>query len=158
MTTGEGSGTLETTLAAAAVKQGVNLAEISQSIANEKKEEFLARYEEIRKVVDASKRCGVPLRTIYEWLHADEAFARRYEGIKWGTAEDLIEVAEERGKDKSDLLLMFTIKGKRPEYRDKSLIENLDMRIYNLRGEAFHARLLELSQGPLEGEDGDGSA
>ena len=70
-------------------------------------------------VTGAAKNAGLCVRTLYQWREKDAAFAKRWaDSVEAGT-DTLEDIATERAKDKSDLLMIFLMKARRPEkYRD----------------------------------------
>jgi len=123
-------------------------AENSQNLTDRGKrarqEAFLAAYAQTGVILTAAKATGISRETHYEWLKKDETYPERFEQAK----EDSIDVLEqeaifrateglrkykfhqgepildENGNhyyevERSDTLLIFMLKGKRPEkYRD----------------------------------------
>lgn len=86
---------------------------------------FLHAYEEMQSTTPyrACRRVGITRTQVMRWREADAEFGARYQEIEDSLVDDLVAVAEERGKNKSDLLLMFTVKGRRNEYRDNHRVE-----------------------------------
>lgn len=79
---------------------------------------FLQGYLESGTVTGGCRYAGISRFTYYRWLAEDPEFKEAAEKIPEMIADDLEEVAVERAKEKSDLLLIFTLKRFRPEYRD----------------------------------------
>jgi hypothetical protein len=78
--------------------------------------EFLCAGEPVTR---AAAGAGVGRRTVYDWRKADAEFAQAWDEA-WEQGTDLLEeVALERAVNGSDLLLIFLLKGRRPQrYRD----------------------------------------
>jgi len=103
-----------------------------------KKEAFLEAYTRIGTVSGGAKGAGVDRRTIYKWLEKDKEFGSRFEEAKETVTDDLEQEARRRAyegidkgvywqgqlcdtiKEYSDTLLIFLLKGNRPEkYRER---------------------------------------
>lgn len=85
-----------------------------------KKEIFLTALRNAWSVRKASKRAGISRMTAYRWKGDDEEFSKAWDdAIEEGT-DCLEEIAAARAmRGKSDTLLIFLLKGRRPEkYRD----------------------------------------
>lgn len=68
---------------------------------------------------------GVNPNTVWEWRRDDHAFAERYNTALDATTDELEKECERRAKKKSDLLMIFSLKGRRPEkYRDNVKLEH----------------------------------
>lgn len=89
------------------------------------KERFLQTFREVGSTTPyrACLRVGLTRTQVIRWRDADPEFAARYDDIVESLTDELVTVAEERGKSKSDLLLMFTVKARRNEYRDNHKVE-----------------------------------
>jgi transposase-like protein len=106
-----------------------------------KKELFLEAYKQCGTIVQACRETGIGRTTIYMWRNDDPEFLKALDVAEDEATESLIAEARRRahdGVDKpiyykgskvdtvkefSDTLLMFLIKAKRPEYRDKNVTE-----------------------------------
>lgn len=77
--------------------------------------EALAEFGTIRSACDAA---DVSRRVYYDWIARYPDFKQAAEDAMERNTDELEEVAQDRAKDKSDLLLMFLLKKRRPEYRD----------------------------------------
>lgn len=122
----------------------VSVAELYKQGKQEKKREFIEAYLKIRNVHKACESISLSPDTLYLWLNADADFAKQYQAVKWAKGQYLVGVAEQRAEEKSDLLLMFTIKGILPEYRDSFNVQHTDIKIYHEKGEEFRAHLERL--------------
>lgn len=126
----------------------------------DKKARFLVSLAEIGKVTKASEAVGVLPRQIYRWLQDDPDFQAAFIECRWAKSQQLIEVAEDRGEDKSDLLLMFTIKGLRPEYREGFQVPTIQINnvLYQQLAAAQELALLDHAPAHLlgQGEAGNG--
>lgn len=75
------------------------------------KKAFLEAYSSTGTVREAADAVGVPTRTAYAWRKNDRAFMEEWDRI---THEDILPVLEqvaiERAREKSDLMLMFLMK------------------------------------------------
>jgi len=104
-----------------------------------KKEAFIQNYTHIGTVKGAAAATGVTRKTIYEWLKADSAFNAEFERAKEDVTDELEQEAKRRAyegvdkpiywqgklvdtiKEYSDTLLIFLLKGNRPDkYRERS--------------------------------------
>lgn len=91
-----------------------------------KKERFLEVFQKNGGfVVLAAEAIGVNRNTIWEWRRADKEFERRFEQALDHTTEQLEKEMERRAMHpRHDLLMMFALKGRRPEkYRDNVKVE-----------------------------------
>lgn len=112
--------------------------EIRSRRTQEKKQDFLERFTEAGTVQYAAALAGVGRRTVYEWLEADPIFAAEFKRAEEDVADKLEAEAIRRAcegidkpvyyqgqkvdtyKEKSDTLLIFLLKGQKPEkYGDK---------------------------------------
>ena len=88
-----------------------------------KKAAFLKAYGECGNVRQAAKAANIDRTTHYLWLHKDEEYATAFEDAQEDAADTLEAEAWARatGGDKpSDTLLIFLLKGMRPEkYRER---------------------------------------
>ena len=98
-----------------------------------KKEAFIEHYTRMGTVKSAAKATGVSRKTVYEWLKADEVFSEGFEHAKENVTDELEQEAKRRAyeginkpiywqgklvdtiKEYSDTLLIFLLKGNRPE-------------------------------------------
>ncbi len=110
----------------------------SHEIAHPKKRAALEAYGKLGSITAACEAAGVHRRTHYDWLEADEAYAEAFTQARGVAADSLEAEAISRARDgwrepvyqggkmvgtilkKSDTLLIFLLKGLRPEkFRDR---------------------------------------
>ena len=115
-------------------------------LANKKQAAFLAAYAECGVIRKAEKLAGVSRVSHYEWMHNDPGYAEAFKVADEMAVEQLEEEARRRAVDGiphpvyykgkrvdtyqeySDLLLIFKLKGARPEkYKDNPIV-NVDAR------------------------------
>jgi hypothetical protein len=65
-----------------------------------------------------ARTAGISIFTVYKWKRDDPEFKQMCEEAEEIITQGLEEEAIVRAKEKSDLLLMFLLKKRRPEYRD----------------------------------------
>lgn len=84
------------------------------------RERFLVLLSEYGNVTIAAQGAGINRLTAYRHRHADPQFARQWEGaLELGT-DGLEDEARRRAANGSDVLLIFLLKGLRPEkYRER---------------------------------------
>ena len=74
-------------------------------------------------VKEACAAAGISRNALNEWRRDDPGFdAACIDALEEGT-DDLEAVARTRAKEKSDLLLMFILKKRRPEFRENHKVE-----------------------------------
>lgn len=84
----------------------------------------LAALAEGATIAEAAKAAGIHRQTLLRWRQSDEAFAVQVaDAIEAGT-DVLEDEARRRALDKSDILLMFLLKKRRPEFRDSYRVEH----------------------------------
>ncbi len=77
----------------------------------------------VHTLTAAAESVGVHPATVYAWLDQDPEFFQAYTKAKEVLADKLEEVCISRAIDKSDLLMIFSLKGLRPEkYADKHMV------------------------------------
>ena len=85
-----------------------------------KKQSFLKALAELGTVTAACKACGIRRDSVYDWRLDDPAFGKGWEDAFATYYDGLEAVAFERAKEKSDLLMIFTLKAGKPEkYHDR---------------------------------------
>lgn len=89
-----------------------------------KKERFLAAYRRTGGIFTAAAAVGIGGTTVWEWRQTDEEFAAAFNSLEEADTEDLEKIARKRAAKKSDLLMMFLLKKRKPEYRDSSKVEH----------------------------------
>lgn len=106
-----------------------------------KKKDFLKELEADSNATRAAEAVGLSRTTLYEHRAKDPEFKKDWEkAIKVGD-KALIDEATRRALAGSDTLLIFMIKGRHPEYRDKLIDIPADSR-FNLKintGPANHS-------------------
>ena len=106
-----------------------------------KKEEFLQELLKTGIVTKTAEVIGIPPRTVYNWRKVDKEFAAAWDEAVETSTDRLVEEARRRAHDGtlkpvyqggkhvgdireySDTLLMFLIKARRPEYRERASLE-----------------------------------
>ena len=119
------------------------------------KRRFLEVYARVGNVWEACRQANIARKSHYEWLRDDPEYKSLFSDAKEDACDNLLEEARRRGQEGveepvywqgqvvgtvrkySDNMLMFLIKGMRPEvYRD------------NWRGEMVHTGAVAISRGP----------
>lgn len=86
---------------------------------------FLRAFAKTGNMTEACKLAGVSRQSIYRLRKSDEAFQTAVNQAVEEGADELEGVAKQRAKAGSDVLLMFLLKGLRPEkYRDNHYVVN----------------------------------
>ena len=81
---------------------------------------MLEQYVKVGTVYDACLAANVGRATHYRWLQDDPVYAQRFLATEEEAIESLEAVAQQRARERSDLLLIFLLKAKRPEvYRER---------------------------------------
>ena len=84
------------------------------------REKFLAGLRAGLSVGAAARSAGFGRRTAFEWKAADPDFASGWEDAYESATDGLEDTALARAMEKSDSLLMFLLKARRPEiYRER---------------------------------------
>ena len=84
------------------------------------KEAALKAFADYGTVAAAMRKVGMARRTWYDWKENDAEFAKLAGDAELAVADDLEEEAIKRAKESSDTLLIFLLKGHKPErYREK---------------------------------------
>ncbi|HPT88722.1 MAG TPA: helix-turn-helix domain-containing protein [Bacillota bacterium] len=133
-----------------------------------RKELFIAAYKECGTIIQTCRMTGIYRSQVYRWKEEDPEFRDALEQAEEEATEALIAEARRRGlngvdepiyykgkqvgavKKYSDNLLMFLIKAKRPEYRDKvqneivTPPEGFNINITSMTPEERRARINEL--------------
>jgi hypothetical protein len=100
---------------------------------------FLAAYEQVGSIARAAEAAKIGRTTHWAWMRTDPEYPKKFAAAQTVASEVLIDEATRRAVDGveepvgfykgkaggtvkrySDILLMFLIKAKRPEYRDSS--------------------------------------
>lgn len=101
---------------------GKSLRELSQYVqfTPDLKEKFLDELREVPNVARACRVLGLTRRLVYNHRRDDEIFRADWDDALEEGVESLEAIALERAADKSDILLMFMLKGAKPEtYRER---------------------------------------
>lgn len=101
---------------------GKSLRELSQYVqfTPDLKEKFLDQLREVPNVARACRVLGLTRRLVYNHRRDDAEFAESWDEALDEGVENLEAIALERAADKSDILLMFMLKGAKPEtYRER---------------------------------------
>lgn len=104
----------------------------------QKKGRFLKLLRERGNATEAAKYAGISRGRAYAWRDEDPEFAAKWEEALEAGTDRLVEEAEKRALGGSDTLLMFLIKGRRPEYAT-------ERRMTTHQGEVKHKHEVELS-------------
>lgn len=113
---------VEAEIAAASASGEKTLRELSQYVqfTPDLKDKFLDELREIPNVTRACRRLSLTRRLVYNHRNDDPDFKQAWDEALEEGIEHLEEVAQERAVDKSDILLMFMLKGAKPEtYRER---------------------------------------
>jgi hypothetical protein len=100
------------------------------AVRDRRRAKFLELLRDGHPVTQAAEGAKIPRRTVYRWRHDDPDFAREWDEA-WEQGSDLWEEElQRRALDGgSDLLLIFGLKGRRPQrYRDNVKHES-DVRV-----------------------------
>lgn len=90
-----------------------------------KKAAFLRAYAKVGGKLAAAKSMGIGPRTVYEWEQEDEEFRQAVLAVEEADTQELEKIARKRAAKKSDLLMMFLLKGRKPlKYRDNVKVEH----------------------------------
>ncbi len=91
--------------------------------ATKKRVQFLRALQSGSTVSEAVKLADVDRKTVYRWRDQDDVFRKSWERcIDRGTTV-LEDIALERAKDKSDTLLIFLLKSRRPDiYAERKVV------------------------------------
>lgn len=99
--------------------------DLKQAKTAHKKAAFLRAYRKLGGKATASESIGVDRDTVWGWEQTDEKFRADVLRAEELDTEELEKVARARAKKKSDLLMMFLLKGRKPAtYRDNVKIEH----------------------------------
>lgn len=80
-----------------------------------KKRAFLAAYVQCGSITATCEAVGIGRETFYRWKREDEVFQALVDRAEQMAADELEHVARERAKAGSDTLLIFLLKGLKPE-------------------------------------------
>jgi hypothetical protein len=86
---------------------------------------FLEAYSKLGTIRAACEAVGIDRQTILNWREKDaQGFRERFETADLSFTEALETIAHQRAANGSDNLLMFTLKKRKPEYRDGLKVEH----------------------------------
>lgn len=89
----------------------------------EKESAFLWSLASGESVRGACEYAGLGRQTVYEWRAEDEEFKAAWEAAVQSGTGVLEDIALERAKDKSDTLLIFLLKSRRPDiYAERKVV------------------------------------
>ena len=96
-----------------------------------RRRKFLQSLRECGCVSEAAQVSGIGRNAVYEWRRNDRWFAEEWEAALKEAADTLEDEARRRAMESSDRLLMFLLKGLRPEkYRENAkLTVNIEKEI-----------------------------
>jgi transposase-like protein len=103
------------------------------------KQRALHAYAEFGVISHACQAVGIARSTWYDWVETDPAFAQAAKDAEEAAIDSLEQEARRRARDGSDVLLMFCLKAKRPEYRDR---QQVDLNMSGAMDVNFSARVL----------------
>ena len=87
---------------------------------HKKRKQFLQALRETGNVSRACEAAGIGRSTAYQWRDNDPDFAREWDEVIDALVDDLEQEAIRRAKDGSDTLLIFLLKGLKPDrYSDR---------------------------------------
>lgn len=101
-------------------KRKVDLTQVKRA---HKKGAFLRAFKKLGGRHLAANAVGVHPNTIWEWQQEDEAFRKEVLLVEELDTEAMEKEMRRRAMKKSDLLMMFAMKKRKPEYRDSSKLE-----------------------------------
>jgi hypothetical protein len=84
---------------------------------------FLTAYAEWGNVTTGCRVAGIPRRSFYDWIARDDAFAKAVDATREEVMDDLEQEMFKRAREKSDLLMIFTLKHNRDRYRESPRVE-----------------------------------
>lgn len=92
----------------------------TRRIAQPKKDLFLDAFRKCGSITQAAAAAGIGRHTHYDWLGVDAAYERAFRAAEDEAIEGLEDEARRRAFAGSDVLLIFLMKGAKPEkYRDR---------------------------------------
>ena len=94
----------------------------------DRKKAALAAYVETGIVASACRAVGIGRTTWYRWIREDKDFAAVVENAREMVADDLESEAVRRAKNGSDVLLIFLLKGLKPEKYGNRVAGNITVR------------------------------
>lgn len=92
-------------------------------VVHPKKRAFLLAFMETGSVTESTQIAGVGRQTHYDWLKNDSEYASVFADAEAIAVQSLEDEARKRAKAGSDTLLIFLLKGLRPDrYKDRSQV------------------------------------
>lgn len=92
----------------------------TRQISHLKKQKFLEAYAELGTITHAATAAGIDRRTHYDWLESDQDYALAFADAENAAVDMLEGEARRRAFAGSDTLVIFLLKGMRPEkYADR---------------------------------------
>lgn len=89
-------------------------------ILHAKKRAFLAAYEQCGNITQASKAVGISRQTHYDWMRDDDDYKKAFADAEEAAGDALEAEARKRALAGSDTLLIFLLKGHKPEkYKER---------------------------------------
>ncbi len=88
-----------------------------------KKAAFLRLYKKLGGKALAARAIGVDRDSVWKWEQTDAEFRELVVEAEEADTEEMEKMMRKRAMGKSDLLMMFALKKRRPEYRDSSKVE-----------------------------------
>jgi len=106
----------------------------------QRKKRFLAAYVNTGTITGGANAIGLRRGTVYDWLAKDDKFAADFEQVQDMVADNLEEEAIRRAYSGSDTMLIFLLKGLKPErYGER--------REHTLKGEGDKPIMMEFTIG-----------
>lgn len=101
-------------------EQDSNGTSSGRQIVASKKRAFLAAYAQTGNISYAAEAVGMHRNTHYRWLREDEDYVAAYEAAQFEVGDTLEAEAIRRAKENSDTLLIFLLKGFKPDkYKER---------------------------------------
>lgn len=90
-----------------------------------KKAAFLKAFKKLGGVCAAADAINVTRNLVWDWRQEDPEFMEAFNSVEEADTQELEAIARERAVEKSDLLMMFLLKGRKPlTYRDNVKVEH----------------------------------
>ncbi len=97
------------------------------SISAASKAAFLAAFSRCASVTASAKRVRLDRSNHYQWMRDDPTYAKAFEATRTEAADALEDEASRRAFAGSDVLLIFLLKGLKPEkYRERTEVQLKD--------------------------------
>ena len=111
-------------------------------IAHHKKRAFLRAFAKNGNVSQSADIVRISRRTHYDWLESDPVYAAAYDEAREQSVDELERIARERAAAGSDTLLIFLLKGERPDkYAERHRVELIRKQEIRERAEKLAAEL-----------------